>query len=76
MGPRYKVYAAETGISYQYFFETRRRLVRPEGQGPGNDFSFLVIADLVWLGHVGPVRPHGRRPPVFLLLCSSRLGRV
>lgn len=45
MGRRYKVYAAETGISYQYFFESRRRVVRPEGQGPGSDFTFVVIAD-------------------------------
>lgn len=45
MGRRYKVYAAETGISYQYFFESRRRVVRPEGQGTGSDFTFVVIAD-------------------------------
>jgi hypothetical protein len=45
MGRRYKVYAAATGISYQYFFESRRRVVRPEGQGPGSDFTFVVIAD-------------------------------
>jgi len=45
MGRRYKVYAAETGISYQYFFESRRRVCRPEGQGLGSDFTFVVIAD-------------------------------
>jgi hypothetical protein len=45
MGRRYKVYAAETGISYQYFFESRRRVVRPEAQGGGSDFTFVVIAD-------------------------------
>ncbi len=45
MGHRYKSYAAETGISYQYFFEARRRLVRPEGQGPGSDYTFVVTAD-------------------------------
>jgi hypothetical protein len=45
MGRRYKVYAAETGVSYQYFFESRRRVVRPEGQGAGSDFTFVVIAD-------------------------------
>jgi len=45
MGRRYKVYAAQTGISYQYFFASRRRVVRPEGQGPGSDFTFVVIAD-------------------------------
>ncbi len=45
MGRRYKVYAAETGVSYQYFFEARRRVVRPEGQGSGSDFNFVVTAD-------------------------------
>ncbi len=44
-GHRYKSYAGETGVSYQYFFETRRPVVRPEGQGPGSDFTFVVIAD-------------------------------
>ncbi len=45
MGRRYKSYTAETGVSYQYFFEARRRVVRPEGQGPGSDFTFVVTAD-------------------------------
>lgn len=45
MGRRYKAYAAETGISYQYFFESRRRVVRPESQGPGSDFTFVVTGD-------------------------------
>jgi hypothetical protein len=45
MGRRYKVYPAETGISYQYFFESRRRVSRPEDQGAGSDFTFVVIAD-------------------------------
>ena len=45
MGRRYKVYPAETGISYQYFFESRRRVARPENQGAGSDFTFVVIAD-------------------------------
>jgi len=45
MGRRYKSYAAETGVSYQYFFEARRRVVRPERQGPGSDFIFVVTAD-------------------------------
>ncbi len=44
-GRRYKAYAAATGISYQYFFEARRPVVRPEGQGPGGDYSFVVTAD-------------------------------
>ena len=42
---RYKTYAAETGTSYQYFFESRRRVTRPEGQGSGSDFTFVVTAD-------------------------------
>ena len=42
---RYKTYTAETGISYQYFFESRRRVTRPEGQGTGSDFTFVVTAD-------------------------------
>jgi len=45
MGRRYKVYAAETGVTYHYFFEARRRVVRPEGQGAGSDFTFVVTAD-------------------------------
>jgi hypothetical protein len=45
MGHRYKSYAAETGVSYQYFFEGRRRVIRPEGQGPGSDFTFVITAD-------------------------------
>jgi len=45
MGRRYKAYAAETGVSYQYFFEARRSVTRPEGQGPGSDFSFVIFAD-------------------------------
>jgi hypothetical protein len=44
-GRRYKVYAAETGVSCRYFFESRRSVVRPEGQGPGSDFNFVVTAD-------------------------------
>lgn len=47
-GHRYKIFQAETGITYQYFFEARRRVVRPEGMGSGSDFTFLVIA------HQGP----------------------
>lgn len=45
MGRRYKSYAAETGVSYQYFFATQRRVNRPEGQGLGMDFAFVVTAD-------------------------------
>jgi len=45
MGHRYKVYPAETGISYQYFFDSSRRVNRPEGQGGGSDFDFVVTAD-------------------------------
>ena len=45
MGRRYKIYPAETGVSYQYFFDSQRRVNRPEGQGSGNDFAFVVTAD-------------------------------
>jgi len=44
-GRRYKAYAAETGVSYQYFFDRRRRVVRPEGAGAGSDFDFVITAD-------------------------------
>ena len=44
-GRRYKTYTGETGVSYQYFFDVRRRVTRPEGQGLGSDFTFVVIAD-------------------------------
>ena len=44
-GRRYKTYTGETGVSYQYFFDARRRVTRPEGQGLGSDFTFVVIAD-------------------------------
>lgn len=45
LGHRHKTYAAETGISYQYFSVARRRVRRPEGQGMGNDYNFVVTAD-------------------------------
>jgi hypothetical protein len=45
MGRRYKAYQAETGVTYQYYFEVRRGVVRPEGQGSGSDFIFVVTAD-------------------------------
>lgn len=45
MGRRYKTYQAETDVTYQYFFEARRTVVRPEGQGRGSDFTFVVTAD-------------------------------
>jgi hypothetical protein len=44
-GRRYKSYAGDTGVSYLYFFDARRRVVRPEGQGAGSDYSFVVTAD-------------------------------
>ena len=44
-GRRYKSYAGETGVSYQYFFESRRPVVRPGGQGVGSDYTFIVTAD-------------------------------
>ncbi len=45
MARRHKFYQAETGVSYRYFFVGSRRLTRPEGQGPGCDFTFVVTAD-------------------------------
>jgi hypothetical protein len=45
MGRRYKSYTGETGVTYLYFFDTRRRVVRPEGQGAGSDFTFVATAD-------------------------------
>jgi hypothetical protein len=44
-GHRYKSYTGETGVTYQYYFDARRAVVRPEGQGSGADFSFVVTAD-------------------------------
>lgn len=45
LGRRYKIYQAETGITYRYYFEVRRSVTRPEGQGRGSDFVFVVTAD-------------------------------
>jgi hypothetical protein len=45
MARRYKSYAAETGTAYQYFFASSRLVVRPEGQGAGSDYVFVVTAD-------------------------------
>ena len=45
LGRRYKAYAAETGVSYRYFFEVQRRVVRPERQGAGHDYTFVVSPD-------------------------------
>ena len=45
MARRYKLHAAETGTAYQYFFASRRRVNRPEGQGPGSDYIFVVTPE-------------------------------
>ncbi len=45
MARRYKFYAAETGTAYQYIFARSRRVNRPEGQGPGSDYIFVVTPD-------------------------------
>ena len=45
MAHRYKFYAAETGTAYQYFFANSRRVKRPEEQGAGSDYIFVVTAD-------------------------------
>jgi hypothetical protein len=45
MAHRYKFYAAETGTAYQYFFAGSRPVNRPEGQGAGSDYIFVVTPD-------------------------------
>jgi hypothetical protein len=45
MAHRYKLYAAETGTAYQYFFASSRRVNRPESQGAGSDYIFVVTPD-------------------------------
>lgn len=45
MARRYKSYAAETGTAYQYFFAGSRSVNRPEGQGAGSDYIFVVTPD-------------------------------
>jgi hypothetical protein len=45
MAHRYKVYPAETGTVYQYFFAQNRRVNRPEGQGAGSDYAFVITPD-------------------------------
>jgi hypothetical protein len=44
-GHRYKSYTGETGVTYQYYYHARREVIRPEGQGAGADYSFVVTAD-------------------------------
>jgi len=44
-GRRYKSYAGETGVTYRYFFDSSRAVVRPESQGHGVDLTFVAIAD-------------------------------
>lgn len=41
---RHKSYAAETGISYCYFFDSQRNVIRPAGLGAGTDYVFVVMA--------------------------------
>jgi len=45
MARRYKSYAAETGTAYRYFFAGSRRVRRPEGQGTGSDYTFVITPD-------------------------------
>ena len=45
MPHRTKTYAGETGITYRYFFESRRSGARPAGLGPGSDYIFVLTAD-------------------------------
>ena len=60
MARRYKLYAAETGTSYQYFFAQSHRVNRPEGQGAGSDYVFVVTPD--------------QRPPLILRVFVSERG--
>jgi hypothetical protein len=62
MARRYKFYAAETGTAYQYFFASSRRVNRPEGQGSGSDYIFVVTAD--------------QRPPFILRVFISERALV
>lgn len=43
MARRYKAYTGETGLSYCYLLDSRRRVSRPEGQAEGSDFDFVVL---------------------------------
>ena len=60
MPHRYKSYAADTGAAYQYFFVGSRCVRRPEGQGAGSDYVFVVTAD--------------QRPPFVLRVFVSERG--
>jgi hypothetical protein len=63
MARRYKFYAAETGTAYQYFFAHSRRVNRPECQGLGSDYIFIVTPD--------------QRPPFILrVFISERASQV
>lgn len=62
LGRRYKSYQAETGVFYRYFFAASRRLERPEGQGAGGDYQFVVLAD--------------QRPPFVLRVFVSRRAQA
>src|SRR5512146_3061543 len=44
-GKRYKIYQSGVGTSYRYCYDPRCRVDRPEGQGAGSDFVFVVIPD-------------------------------
>lgn len=46
-GRRFKTYAADSGISYRYCFEMRRRVKRPGGQGYGSEFTFVIAGGLL-----------------------------
>ena len=43
MARRHKQYAAETGVSYEYFFAGTRHVIRPEGLGSGAEYEFVVV---------------------------------
>lgn len=62
MARRYKFYAAETGTAYRYFSASSRRVNRPEGQGSGSDYIFVVTPD--------------QRPPFLLRVFVSERARA
>jgi hypothetical protein len=63
MGRRYKSYAAETGTAYEYFFAKCQRVNRPEGQGAGSDYLFVVS-------------PNQRPPFILRIFVSERAQGV
>ena len=45
MAHRYKTYTSSDGTTFHYFFAFSRRVSRPEGEGSGTDYVFVVTPD-------------------------------